>query len=175
MTIRHMRIACWITNAKDTHTLTHLHPSQWLITSAAVPPTPQYLFVRRYLSMGTALCWRNRIFWYVALRQCTNGTGRFDRTTWLQLKGSRGPLKFLDGPLHQSCAPQRSRYSDWLWAGRSGDRTPVGVRFSAPVHTEPGGPPSLLYNGYRVFPGSKERLGSGADPSPPCNAVAKKE
>ena len=28
------------------------------------------------------------------------------------------------------------------------------------------GPPSLLYNGYRVFPGSKERQGCDADPSP---------
>ena len=30
----------------------------------------------------------------------------------------------------------------------------------------PWGPPSLLYNGYRVFPGSKERPGRGSDPSP---------
>ena len=28
----------------------------------------------------------------------------------------------------------------------------------------PWGPPSLLYNGYRVFPGSKERPGRDADP-----------
>ena len=28
------------------------------------------------------------------------------------------------------------------------------------------GPSSLLYNGYRVFPGGKERLGRDADPSP---------
>ena len=28
------------------------------------------------------------------------------------------------------------------------------------------GPPSLLYNGYRVFPGVKERPGCDADPSP---------
>jgi len=28
------------------------------------------------------------------------------------------------------------------------------------------GPPSLLYNGYRVFPGGKKRLGRDADPSP---------
>ena len=28
------------------------------------------------------------------------------------------------------------------------------------------GPPSLLYNGYRVFPGGKERPGRAADPSP---------
>jgi hypothetical protein len=30
-----------------------------------------------------------------------------------------------------------------------------GGRFSAPVHTGPGGPPSLPYNGYRDFPGGK--------------------
>ena len=30
----------------------------------------------------------------------------------------------------------------------------------------PWGPPSLLYNGYRVFPGGKERPGRDADPSP---------
>ena len=38
----------------------------------------------------------------------------------------------------------------------------------------PWGPPSLLYNGYRVFPGVKERPGRDADPSPPSNAVVKK-
>ena len=31
----------------------------------------------------------------------------------------------------------------------------------------PWGPPSLLYNGYLVFPGGKERPGRDADPSPP--------
>jgi hypothetical protein len=30
---------------------------------------------------------------------------------------------------------------------------------------------SLLYNGYRVFPGGKERPGRDADPSPPSSAV----
>ena len=48
-----------------------------------------------------------------------------------------------------------SRYSDSLRGGKSGDRVPVGERFSAPVQTGPGALPSLLYNGYRVFPGSK--------------------
>ena len=32
------------------------------------------------------------------------------------------------------------------------------------------GPPSLLYNVYRVFPGGKERSGRDADPSPPFSA-----
>jgi hypothetical protein len=39
----------------------------------------------------------------------------------------------------------------------------------------PWGPPSLLYNGYRVFPGGKERPGRDADPSPPSSAVVMKE
>jgi len=38
----------------------------------------------------------------------------------------------------------------------------------------PWGPPSLVYNGYRVFPGSKVRPGRYADPSPPSSAVVKK-
>jgi len=49
-----------------------------------------------------------------------------------------------------------------------------GARFSAPVQTGPGAHPSLLYNGYRVFPGGKEQPGRDADPSPPSSAVVKK-
>jgi hypothetical protein len=36
------------------------------------------------------------------------------------------------------------------------------------------GPPSLQYNGYRVFPGGKA-AGSGADHPPPSSAEVKKE
>jgi hypothetical protein len=32
------------------------------------------------------------------------------------------------------------------------------------------GPPSLLYNGYRVFLGGRKRPGRDADPSPPSSA-----
>ena len=39
----------------------------------------------------------------------------------------------------------------------------------------PRSPPSLLYNGYRVFPGGKERPGRDANPSPPSSAVVMKE
>jgi hypothetical protein len=35
----------------------------------------------------------------------------------------------------------------------------------------PWGPPSLLYNGYRLFPGGRKWQGRDADPSPPSNAV----
>jgi len=37
----------------------------------------------------------------------------------------------------------------------------------------PWGPPSLLYNGYRVFPEGKLRPGRDADPSPPSTAEFK--
>ena len=39
----------------------------------------------------------------------------------------------------------------------------------------PWDPPSLLYNGYRVFPGNKQRPGRDADPSHSFSAVIKKE
>jgi hypothetical protein len=38
----------------------------------------------------------------------------------------------------------------------------------------PWGPPSLLYNVYRVFPRGKERPGHDADPSPPSSAMVMK-
>ena len=65
----------------------------------------------------------------------------------------------------------RSRYSDWLRAGRSGDRIPVGGRdfqhLSRPTlgHTQP---PVQWVQG---FLGGKERPGRDADPSPPSSAV----
>jgi len=55
-----------------------------------------------------------------------------------------------------------------------GIETPVGARFSA--HPDrPWGPPSLLYNGYWVFHGGKERPGRDAHPSLPSSAEALEE
>ena len=61
---------------------------------------------------------------------------------------------------------QLSRYSDSLRAGRSGDRIPVGARFSAPFQTDPGAHPASSKMGTGSFPGIK-RPGRGADPPTP--------
>ena len=45
------------------------------------------------------------------------------------------------------------------------DRIPVGTRFSARPD-RPWGLPSLLYNGYRIFPGSRDGRGVGLSPHP---------
>jgi len=71
-------------------------------------------------------------------------------------------------------AEYRSRYSDWLRAGRSGDRIPVRSEIFRTCPDRPWGPPSLLYNRYRVFPGGKERPGRDADSSPPSSAAGHK-
>ena len=43
---------------------------------------------------------------------------------------------------------------------------PGRTRFSTPVQTGPGTHPASCTNGYRAFPGGKERPGRDADPSP---------
>ena len=55
------------------------------------------------------------------------------------------------------------------------DRNLVGGENFRTCPDRPWRLPSLLYNGYRVFPGGKERPGPDADPSPPSSAVVKKE
>jgi len=58
------------------------------------------------------------------------------------------------------------------------DGTGIESRWGEILRTSPDrpwGPPSLLYNGYLVFPGGKERPGRDADPSPPSSTVVKKE
>ena len=49
-----------------------------------------------------------------------------------------------------------------------------GARFPARPD-RPWGPPSLLYNGYRVFPGGKVRPGRDVDHSPPSSAEVMEE
>jgi len=48
---------------------------------------------------------------------------------------------------------------------------PGGSEIFCTCPDRPWDPPSLLYNGYRVFPGGKERSGRDADPLTPFSAV----
>ena len=48
---------------------------------------------------------------------------------------------------------------------------PDGEEIFRPPPDRPWGPPSLLYNGYRIFPGGKVRPGRAADHSPPSSAA----
>ena len=66
----------------------------------------------------------------------------------------------------------RSRYGDWLWAERSGDRIPVGSRFHAPVQTCPGAHPASCTRGTASFPVVK-RPGRRVDHPPPSSAEVK--
>jgi hypothetical protein len=52
---------------------------------------------------------------------------------------------------------------------------PGGGEIFCTCPDRPWGPPSLLYNGYRVFPGGKVRPGRAADHSPPSSAVVMEE
>ena len=61
-----------------------------------------------------------------------------------------------------------------LRAGGSGIESQWGRDFSARPD-RPWGPPSLLQNGYRVYPGGKVRPGRAADHSPPSSAVVMEE
>jgi len=69
---------------------------------------------------------------------------------------------------------QLSRYSDSLPAGRSGDRTLVGARFSAFVQTGPGAHPPSYTMGTGTFPGVK-LSGRGVDHPPHLAPRLKKE
>jgi len=71
------------------------------------------------------------------------------------------------------CTFFRGRYSDWLRAGRSRDRMPVGAIFSTPVQAGPGAHPASYTMGTGSYPGVK-RSGRGVD-HPPASSVEVKE
>jgi len=70
---------------------------------------------------------------------------------------------------------QSSRYSDWLRAGRSGHRNPVGARFSAPVQTGPGTRPASCTMRAGSFPGVKSGRGVTLTPHPLLVPLVMKE
>jgi hypothetical protein len=63
-------------------------------------------------------------------------------------------------------AGKRSRYSDCLRAGRSGDRIPVEARFSAPVQTDPDAHTASCKMGNVSFPGVSCGRGVTLTPHP---------
>ena len=78
---------------------------------------------------------------------------------------------FFIHPIYCSTIPfrrvgHRRRYSDWLRAGQSGDRIPVGGEIFCTCPDLPWGPPSLLYNWYRVFTRVKSGRGVTLTPHP---------
>ena len=76
-------------------------------------------------------------------------------------------ISYLDHVLSPRDGPEwLSRCSDFLRSGRSEDRIPFWGKIFRTCPDRPWGPPSLLYNGYRVFPGGNVLPGREADPSP---------
>ena len=69
---------------------------------------------------------------------------------------------------------QLSRYSDSIRTGRSGDRIPVGARFSAPIQTGSEALPASYTMSMRSFPGVK-RPGSCVEHPPQCSGAELKE
>ena len=62
------------------------------------------------------------------------------------------------------------RVAQSVWAGRSGDRIPMGGDFP-PFQTDPGAQPASCTMGTGSFPGGKIRPGCAADHSPPSSTA----
>ena len=166
------------------HFRTCLHQSSVLLLENFLSNPPTVLMKRmKAISRVSSVC--------VVMKQTSSHshvtfahTGRGpERTGTLYWLLKRETLSAFDTPASANCALvmeflwawQRSRYRDWLRAGRSGDRIPMGVEIFRTCSDRPWGPPSPLHNGVRVLPGGKERPGRDADPSPPSSAVVIKE
>ena len=96
-------------------------------------------------------------------------------TVKFQKRKKKLHLTFYSTLIQASWARQLSRYSDWLRAARSGDRIPVGARFSEPVQTGTG----LHPISYAMFTGSflgiKSGRGVALTPHPLLVALVMKE
>ena len=75
---------------------------------------------------------------------------------------------------HLACPALSPGWFSWFRAGRSGDRIPVGMRFSTSVQTGPGAHPASYTMSTVSFPGVK-RPGRGVDHPPHLTPRLKKE
>jgi hypothetical protein len=67
------------------------------------------------------------------------------------------------------------RYTEWLRAGRSGDRIPLGARLPVPVQASPGAHPASCTMGTGSFPGVKSSWGAMLAPHPILVPLVMKE
>ena len=96
-------------------------------------------------------------------------------TVKFQKRKKKLHLTFYSTLIQASWARQLSRYSDWLRAARSGDRIPVGARFSEPVQTGPGAHPASCTMGTGSFPRVKSGRGVTLTPHPLLMPLVMKE
>jgi len=95
-------------------------------------------------------------------------------TYWLAVLVHIQELQNFNFGLQIHCGPEYLRpCSHTLRAGRSGDRIPVGARFSAPVQTSAGAQPASCTMGTGSFPRVK-RPGRDVD-HPPLSSAEVKE
>jgi hypothetical protein len=80
---------------------------------------------------------------------------------------------FYSNDKRQNARQSGQRTTDKAQRENSGKKIPVEARFSVPVHTDPGGPLSLIYNGYRISFPRINRPGRGVNRPPPSSAEVK--
>jgi len=85
------------------------------------------------------------------------------------LSTEAGPWKYDQAPTGRGPGSVVGIATGWTVRGSN----PGGGEIFRTCPDRPWGSRSLLYNGYQVFPGSKEWLGRDAGPSPPSSAVVK--
>ena len=87
---------------------------------------------------------------------------------------SKGMVSFSSEVSYSNVGPVAQSVQRLTTGWTVRDRIPVGTRYSA-LSDRPWGPPSLLLNGYRVFPGGKVRPGRVADHIPRSSAAVMEE